>query len=350
MVETFARVAVEWSGRVNTGGLRMGRRRPRLAFASALAGLILVATTVMPSAAPPDPQTVVESPRLGTDVAGLTDALASYIDRFNEKTSAVVAEERYVQLRHTWRGNATGPDSEPELAWREDVGGPKAAHVTARVQLLSDVLFVQVKDGDWMDYRDVAEVNGKPVRSRSQRVLDLFLSGAPDAMTRARRIADESARHNLTGLYRTLNLPNTVLFLLRRAEQSRYAFKRAKDESLDGREARVLVYRERRRPTIVRTTGGDDIPISGRVWIDARDRRVLRTELRFDRGSRKSLILVDYRPLEGHDVLVPARMWEWYEDRIRDGEQVQNTSYYFQGLATYSGHKRFTVTTQEMVK
>lgn len=341
---------MEWKGCANAGGLRMGRRRPRLAFASALAGLIVVASPVLPSAALPGAQTVVEPPRLGTDVADLTDALASYIDRFNEKTSAVVAEERYVQLRHTWRGNATGPDSEPELAWREDVSGTKAAHVTARIQLLSDVLFVQVKDGDWMDYRDVAEVNGKPVRNRSQRVLDLFLSGAPDARAQARRIADESARHNLAGLHRTLNLPNTVLFLLRRAEQGRYAFKRAKDESIDGRETRVLVYREKTRPTIVRTTGGDDIPISGRVWIDAQDRRVLRTELRFDRGSRKSLIRVDYGPLEGHDVLVPTRMWEWYEDRIRDGEQVQNTSYYFQGLATYSGHKRFTVTTLEMVK
>lgn len=330
----------------------MGDQRPGLAVVSALAGFVAVASPVPPAAAPPGAQAVVESPRLGTDVASLTAALADYVDRFNQETSAVVAEERYVQLRHMWRGNATGPDSEPELAWREDPNVTKAAHATARIQLLSDMLFVQVKDGDWMDYRDVAEVNGKPVRSRSQRVLELFLSRAPDAMTQARRIADESARHNLAGIYRTLNLPNTALFLLRRAEQSRYSFKRAKDDVVDGRQARVLEYRERVRPTIVRTTGGGDIPINGRVWIDAEDRRVLRTELRFQRSRSggRSLIRVDYGPLEGHDVLVPTRLWEWYEDRMREGEWVQNTRYYVQGLATYSGHKRFTVTTQETIK
>ncbi|MCU0255459.1 MAG: hypothetical protein MUF60_01835 [Vicinamibacterales bacterium] len=288
-------------------------------------------------------------PVLGTDAASLTAALADYIDLFNEETSAVLAEERYVQLRHKWRGNPTGPESEPELAWR-DTATNVAAHVTGRIQLLSDVLFVQVKDGDWMDYRDVAEVNGKPVRNRSQRVLDLFLSATPDAMARARRIAEESARHNLPGLHRTLNLPNTVLFLLRRSEQPRYSFKRAKDETLDGRQARVLEYREKARPTIVRTTAGDDIPINGRVWIDARDGRVLRTELRFDRGSRKSLIRVDYQPLDGQFVFVPARMWERYDDAIREGEMVERTGYFIQGLATYSGHKHFTVTTRETVK
>lgn len=326
----------------------MDARRPLLAFATALVVLFVVAPPILPSGAPPGAQAVAESPRLGADVASLTAALADYIDQFNLVTSAVVAEERYVQLRHTWRGNATGPDAEPELEWREGTSGSKAAHVIARIQLLSDMLFVQVKEGDGMDYRDVAEVNGRPVRDRSRRVLDLFLSGTPDALKQARRIADESARHNLAGLHRTLNLPNTALFLLRRAEQPRYSFKCAKDETLDEGEARVLEYRERTRPTILRTTGGADIPIYGRVWIDAQDRKVLRTELRFERSvtGGRSLIRVDYRPLEGHSVLVPAQMWEWYEDGPRDGDLFQRTGYYMQGLATYSGHKRFTVTTQ----
>lgn len=291
------------------------------------------------------------APRLGTDVASLTSALADYIDRFSDESTAVLAEERYVQLRHGWRGNITGPDSEPSLAWRDSGEGRNPVHVSDRRQLLSDVVFLHLSGADWMDFRDVAEVNGKPVRNRTQRVLALFLSGAPDAMARARRIAEESARHNLPGLYRTLNLPNVALYFLRRSEQSRYGFERKRDERVGDRQARVLEYRERRRPTIVRTSEGQDIPVYGRVWLDVDTGQVLRTELRLDRSSGKSSIRVDYEPLSGLDVLVPSQLWEVHDDRPRDGEQFQNVPRYFmQGLATYSGHKRFTVKTEEKLK
>lgn len=322
-----------------------------MAFRLPAFALTLLAITALSSAVGARPQGAPPVPRgVGTDVPSLTAALADYIDRFNEETSAVLAEERYVQLRHSWRGNVTGPDSEGALQWREEGEGRNPVHVTDRRQLLSDVLFVQVRDGDWMDFRDVAEVNGRPVRDRGQRVLDLFLAGAPDAMTRARRIAQESTRHNMPGLYRTLNLPNVALFFMRRSEQSRYGFKRGKDEQVDGRQARVLEYREKARPTIVRTSSDEDIPIYGRIWIDALDGSVLRTEVRFDRGLRKSLIRVDYQPLPGHDVRVPSRMWELYDDQQRDGEMYMGKGYFLQGLATYAGHKRFTVSTDEKLK
>lgn len=327
----------------------MARWRFGLAVTAAVLALALV-EAAGPTSPAPNFQTTGRA-TLGSDVESLTLALGDYIELFNEESSAVVAEERYVQLRHGWRGNLTGPDSEPALAWRLPGEGRMPAHVTGRVQLLSDMVFVHLKDGDWIDFRDVAEVNGKPVRNRTQRVLDLFLSGTPDAMTRARRIADEGARHNMPGLYRTLNLPNVVLYFMRPAEHGRYAFKRAKDEILEGRQARVLEFREKARPTIVRTSGGDDIPIRGRVWMDAERGSVLRTELSVDRGRMKSLIRVDYQRLSGLHVLVPAQMWEWHEDRMRDGEMVQGVPrYYFQGLATYSGHKRFVVTTKEAIK
>lgn len=297
------------------------------------------------------PAASLPSPPLGTDVASLTSALADYIDRFSDESTAVLAEERYVQLRHGWRGNPTGPDSEPALAWRDSGEGRNPGHVTDRRQLLSDVVFLHLSGTDWMDFRDVAEVNGRPVRNRTQRVLDLFLSGAPDAMARARRIAEESARHNLPGLYRTLNLPNIALYFLRRSEQSRYGFERKRDERVGDRQARVLEYRERRRPTIVQTSEGKDIPVYGRVWLDVETGQALRTELRLDRAWGKSSIRVDYQPTSGLDVLVPAQLWEVHDDRPRDGEQFQNVPRYFmQGLATYSGHKRFTVTTQESIK
>ena len=41
----------------------------------------------------------------------------------------------------------------------------------------------------------------------------------------------------------------------------------------------VIEFRETARPTFIATTGGRDLPVSGRFWVDARDGTVLRTEL-----------------------------------------------------------------------
>ena len=136
-----------------------------------------VATAAPPSAAPPlppptdTPPSTAPAPPLSADLASLTDALAAYAGGYEEALAAAVAEERYVQITHPWRGNPKGPDSEPRLAWQEpgaasDKGGP----TIARRQLVSDVLLVQVRDRDWMCYRDVAEVDGAPVRNRADRV------------------------------------------------------------------------------------------------------------------------------------------------------------------------------------
>ena len=48
----------------------------------------------------------------------------------------------------------------------------------------------------WLGFRDVIEVDGKPVTNRRDRLQALFQSGAPD-LTAARRIADEGARYNI---------------------------------------------------------------------------------------------------------------------------------------------------------
>jgi VWFA-related protein len=140
----------------------------------------------------PVPQTPQSA--LSTDVSELKTRLAAYVVRFEQEFAAVVAEERSVQLVH-----AKGPESEPELAWR-DASAPSSkrdAATVARRQLLSDILMVQLPGRQWITYRDVAEVDGSAVRDRAERVRDLFLSGSSDAAAQFRRIASESARYNL---------------------------------------------------------------------------------------------------------------------------------------------------------
>ncbi len=289
------------------------------------------------------------SPVVPKDADGLARLLGEYADRFEREYSAVVAEERYVQIIHPWRGMPKGAEAEPTLTWVES-GAPRSGKpIVMRRQLLSDVLLVQVPGLDWMAYRDVATVDGRAVRDREQRMRRLLLSPSADSLAQLRRIGDESARYNLGAVRRTMNLPNVVLSFMRRAMQSRFKFEAAKDERLGGRPVRVITYRERSHITLVRTPQGRPVQAYGRVWIDAETGTVLRTELRLDRGELRSLIRVDFADVLASGVPLPTAMWEWYEgvDILGGITGERSTA---QGLATYSAYKRFGVSTTEDVK
>jgi VWFA-related protein len=254
---------------------------------------------------------------LGTDPGALATRLAAYVERFERASSAIVAEERYVQVVHPWRGNPRAPEAEPSLGWFDDPadrGLKKGGPIISRRQLISDVLLVQTAGKRWTGYRDVAEVDGVRVRNRGERVKDLFLSNSPDREVQFQTITDESARYNLGDFRRTLNFPTVTLSFMSSKDAWRFEFKRAKDEKVADRVTRVLTFREKVRPTLIGTPGGAEIPIEGRIWFDADSGLVVRTELRFDRGGEeRSLIRVDFGPMRGLDVLVPVLMWEWYE-------------------------------------
>jgi VWFA-related protein len=307
-----------------------------------------------PAPVPPAPDSaaaIPAAPLASPELDALTSKLADYVDDFEREFVAVVARERYVQVIHPWRGNPKGPEHEPSLTWQDAGSEQKKSGATiARRQLASDVLLVQAHGGDWMGFRDVETVDGSAVRGRSDRVRDLFLSDRSDKGGNLRRIADESARYNLGDFRRTMNLPNVALSFMRRVDHSRYQFKRLADEEVEGRVARVLSYTEKARPTLIRTPNGRDIPIYGRVWLDAEHGRVVRTELRFDRGSEaRSLIRVDFRQEPGLDILVPARMWEWYEGGNALG-RIGGDRTLVECLAEYTDYRRFSVATSEQVK
>jgi hypothetical protein len=288
---------------------------------------------------------------VGVDPGDMAERLADYAEAFERDFAAVVAEERYVQVIHPWHGNPSGPQGEPALVWREP-GGPakQGGPIIARRQLLSDVVMVQLKDRQWLSYRDVAEVDGSPVRNRTDRVRDLLLAQGAARDDQFRRINAESARYNLGDLRRDVNLPTVTLSLLRRLNQARFQFKRAKDETVDGRLCRVLTYQEKTSPTLIGTPNSGDIFIYGRVWLDQADGRARRTELRFERRSRgRSYIRVDFQPFEGLAILVPALMWEWHEGADQLG-RIGGDVTAIQGLATYSRIRRFQVTTAEEIK
>lgn len=205
--------------------------------------------------------------------------------------------------------------------------------------LKSDFLLVQVTGEGWVPFRDVFERDGTRIRDREDRLASLFLKGSSrSTFDQARKIMDEGSRYNIGSIERNINAPTVVLSFLTPLHRYRFAFVVAgKDE--DGS---IIEYRETARPTFVATTGGRDLPVSGRVWVDEETGAVRKTHLDAVDTRVAAHITVTYTHDETLGTWVPARMDERY---LGDNNATQVT-----GTATYSRFRRFQVSTQENVE
>jgi hypothetical protein len=267
-----------------------------------------------------------------TDFATLLARAGAYVESFQRNFGSVVAEERYEQtLRRVIGANTTSV--------QRGGGGPM------ETVLVSDFLLVQVPGEGWLPFRDVFERDGKQVRDRQERLAALFLKGSSrSALEQARAIMDEGARYNIGNVARNINMPTLALPFLTAQHRMRFEFKAGKRDDagsvrLQADQAAVIEFKETGRPTFISTTGGRDLPVSGRFWVDERDGTVLRTELRALDTSVEAHIVVTYELDAGTGLRVPVRMEERYR-RSRDPMEVR-------GVATYSRFRRFQVNTSE---
>ena len=232
---------------------------------------------------PPPPDRRPESPHAPTGLAGLgyhrfsllvalapaplraqrrvaRSLLAAprYTARYMEVMSTLIAEERYVQ--NLSRGTGLMIGRQPSQGTGAVIaGGP------AEQRSRADVLLMPIGPPiGWRSFRDVLEVNENPVRDRDSRLAKLFLEPAESARTQAQRIADESARFNISRMGRWLNEPGLPLVFLQTALQPRFQF------AIDKRDgdAWIVKFDERTRPTIFKHNTTLDNPSSGRFWID----------------------------------------------------------------------------------
>jgi hypothetical protein len=67
-------------------------------------------------------------------------------------------------------------------------------------RMKSELIMIAESANGWVEFRDVFEVDGKPVRDRDQRIVNLFMRPTNGAIAQGRRIADESARFNISPL------------------------------------------------------------------------------------------------------------------------------------------------------
>jgi VWFA-related protein len=302
----------------------------------------------VPGAAQPSAGVAQASPGLRT----LIERASAYVEDFQRTLSELVAEERYVQVVKLWSGAPPTRGREPDLAWKPGTGAPLttgSSGTLRRRQLLSDVLLVQAPGEDVrMGYRDVAAVDGKPVRDRAVRVQKLFMSGRADDRRQLRRIAQESARHNL-GTGRNFNLPTFPLEPLRASALERFIWTQHSDDMRDAECCAVVGFFEVRSPTLVRTPADRDVPVSGQLWIEPRTGRVTRAVLQFAHQVEhvEGAFDVTYGPRDGLDVLIPERLWEWY--RTPDLQHLGRPAY-VEGEASYGRISRFTVSSDFRVR
>jgi hypothetical protein len=257
--------------------------------------------------------TLCSSANIGAQAPKVEELVAkasAYVHHFIGQFSNVVAEERYEQ----------------------EITVPRRKRV-----LTGDFLLVRYPGDDfWQALRDVAEVDGKPVRDREDRIMKLLVEPSPNALRRAAELAGASSRHNLLDIG-TLNNPLLALVFLQRDYHSRFRFNLAGIEKKLGPDVRTVRFVEWQRPTLLKGNSYSDMLSQGLFWIEEGTGRVAQTELRLG-GVR---IVTRYRFDEDLGINVPAEMEDWYPDGT--GE--------FRGKATYGKFRRFGVqTTEELAK
>jgi hypothetical protein len=154
-------------------------------------------------------------------------------------------------------------------------------------------------------------------------------------------------------------VPTLPLAFLEPQFQARFEFERTEErvpETLrgsirgnDGSAARftattevwVIAYREIGRNTLIRTSGGLDLPARGRFWIEPDTGRVVMTELSVGDANVQGLVDVSYALESSAGLTVPVAMRERYRNP-RSGAQIE-------GSAVYSRFRRFAVTTSDDV-
>jgi hypothetical protein len=257
--------------------------------------------------------------------------VASYVSAYQKQLIGVVAEEHYRQnVANTSRGGRQSRQ------FRE---------------LRSDLLLVKLPDEDhWLQFRDVFEVDRKPVRDRDERLYKLFITPTADARAQAETIQLESSRHNIGPVHRTINMPILALLffdesLREHIQIERLVANNSKRFEPLARAEHVwrLGFTETGTPTLVRGAGGKDIPSHGEIWVDSTTGRVLQTELVSEDGSILiATIHVTYGTAPGFTLLLPAEMRELYRVRVNESR--------IDGHAIYSKFRQFTVTTTEKPK
>jgi hypothetical protein len=264
-------------------------------------------------------------------LTALMQQAGAYVMAFEQDASGVVLEESYEQsLRRGSRGESR--------------------------RLVSEFVLVTLPgETGVFGFRDVFQVDGRPVRDRDMRLERLFLRPTQEGLDQASAILEASARYNLGSTVRNFNFPTLPLLVLRPETQPRFAFRDRGATTVAGRPARKIDFEENRKPTLIRDPSrNEDVLSRGNLVLVEETGAVLRSEFRVADARGRSLIAVEYGWFEALRLWLPVEMAETYDGpggaftpigtTIRVGGAESLTAF-----ARYSKPRRFGVTTEERV-
>src|SRR5215210_8010080 len=244
--------------------------------------------------------------------SGFTTVLSSamrYTMNYEQRFALLAAEEHYVQelLRP--------PNPGSNLSRTNPGGGMQGGGPISQQSIKSDFLLVQLGgDGEgWMPFRDAFEVKGRKLRERDDRLLKLFTSNDKGRFDKAAQFTNESAKHNLGNVARTINIPTLAMMFLHPRVNERFEFVDGGEETIAGRVLRKAIYKEVARPTLIKTTRGRDLALTGFLWIDPLTGTVVKSELNAADPVVRCQVTVTFRRDEPLDLWVPEKMEEYYK-------------------------------------
>lgn len=245
--------------------------------------------------------------------------------RYCDQLTNIVAEEHYTQ----------------RIIYSNGTPGMRRA-------LVSDFLFVWIpKERSWVEFRDVYRVDGTLVRDRQQRLEELFLKPESERLTVTKEIRDESARYNIGGITRNINVPTMALRALMPSEQGRFHFWQDGGCEINGVRTTILRFEELSSPTLVRDSAAkQDILSTGAFWIEPETGQVVRSEMAVVgiRERMRGRITVEYKFVREIGTWAPVAMREDYD------QPVPPSQHGVIGLATYDNFRRFRVDVEDALE
>jgi hypothetical protein len=275
----------------------------------------------------------------GNNTQEIVARAASYVADFVNRFSNLVAEEHYVQdTRTVGRPSSKGSP-------KGSSKGPVLQGLTRHRELKSDFLLVLIQGLNELGaFRDVFDVDGRPVRDRQERLTRLFIEPSATAVEQATAIAREGVRYNIGDGTRTINNPVLALAFLQSRYHPRFRFSVREVDKEVGPDVWIVEYKEQTRPTMLRLkpSGASsepdrDLVATGRFWIERGTGRVMKTELAIGDSDE---IVTSFRFDDRFQIALPDEMRESY---FFDGEYVT-------GVARYSGFRQFAVHTETAIK
>ena len=246
-----------------------------------------------------------------------------YVMNYEQQFALLVSEEHYVQ-------ELQRPPNPGDNLSRSNPGGGMRAGGAMNVQSIkSDFLLVQLgMDGEgWMPFRDAYEVKGKKLRNRDERLLKLFLDNDKEAFDKAHRFNEASTKHHLGNVARTINIPTLGMMLLHPRVNERFEFTDGGEEAINGRVLRKAIYREAARPTLIKTTRGRDLALTGAIWIDPFSGAVVKSEMNAADPAVRCQVVVTFRRDDALEMWVPDRMEEYYKAALAVDDILATATY-----------------------